>query len=351
MRVSPISFQRDRTGARSLLHSGTFSWSLRNDPFSQWRPDVLIVESIPYAHLYLMRKWVRKLEALKLLDVNEAWSVYRYGPRLLSTPSRTIIKTCLSSGLSWSNVVISVSHATETSLHQNYRHPLERIKVIPLGVDIDEIEAICRGVGGAKTYDFAFLGRLVTMKHPGDFIEALHLLSARFGWAGRAVVIGDGPLRASLSERIRRLNLSDKIHMVGFLPDKEKLSLLASSRIYVLCSEREGFSLSSLEAMACGMPVIAARPTSQEVAGPADFLSENLNGVYFDQRDVAQLAEVMRSLLLDEDRSKTMGENARRTAMSFDWKTVSGQLESIITTALDQRSADRAAGAVDWARS
>ena len=87
-------------------------------------------------------------------------------------------------------------------------------------------------------------------------LEAVALLRAR----GRAVtcrVIGDGPLRAGLAAQAERLGIGDAVEFRSDVHDRHDLySLVKSGRVFAFPSEREGFGIAVLEALACGLPVV-----------------------------------------------------------------------------------------------
>src|SRR5207247_8617161 len=85
----------------------------------------------------------------------------------------------------------------------------------------------------------------------------------------RLVILGDGPLRAKLEERVSRLNLSDRIVMKGFVNNVQ--DEMASSSVFAQISLQEGLPIALLDAMALGLPVIATA-----VAGIPDVLQDRL---------------------------------------------------------------------------
>ena len=76
-RLSPSSMQTRNAGSRSPLHSLAFSVGTARNPFANWRPDVVLVEAIPYVHLPILSRWIRDADYLRVLNVNEAWWNYR----------------------------------------------------------------------------------------------------------------------------------------------------------------------------------------------------------------------------------------------------------------------------------
>jgi glycosyltransferase involved in cell wall biosynthesis len=125
-----------------------------------------------------------------------------------------------------------------------------------------------------------FVGRLVGVKRPHDFVEALAQLSGR---PIEGLMVGDGPLRASVEEyaRARRAN----VRFAGFLNQTELPKAYAAADVLVLPSGRETWGLVANEAMACGLPVIAS-----DACGCAPDLVDPSTGITFRTGDAADLA-------------------------------------------------------------
>lgn len=134
--------------------------------------------------------------------------------------------------------------------------PRPRIEVIrnalpPEGDVLDRREA--RQALGLSAEDqwVGWIGRLTDEKGPDLFVDAIAGLPA----GPRAVVIGDGPLRASLEGRARQSGLSDRIHWAGSVP--AAFRFLAALDLLVLSSRTEGTPMVLLEAMRAGVPIVA----------------------------------------------------------------------------------------------
>ncbi|MCL5678486.1 MAG: glycosyltransferase family 4 protein [Candidatus Thermoplasmatota archaeon] len=331
----PDYFQRDISGRRSHPHSLLFSAIMSKNPMDDWKPDYLVVEAIPYLHLLTMRAWVRDINCVKILDVPEAWHNYNYFGGVLGKLSNSAIKRLLQIGLTSADVVTAISGVTANSLKQNFQVDAKKVSVVPCGVDLDRL--LNRETDGIPAlldyYDFVTVGRLVEIKRHRDFIDALSRLKFKYGWTGKAAIIGGGPLRQRLMVHALKAGVADRIDFLGFVSDEEKIRTVLSSKIFVLTSEREGFSIATLEAMALGLPVIVAVPKELEVFGTSEFVSDHKNGVYYPVGNIARLAEVMHQLLDLKDTRLEMGNNGKLTASKYDWKAVTNDFETCITNA------------------
>ena len=141
-------------------------------------------------------------------------------------------------------------------------------------------------------------------KNPLQLVEAIALLRAR-GIPAKALMIGDGPLRAAIEGRARERGIADDILISGFQQDVRPH--IAACDVMALCSFTEAFSLAALEAMAMGKPVVHS-----EVGGAAEMIRAGHNGALFPAGDTAAFAHALEALA-DRSSSRYMGMNARRT--------------------------------------
>lgn len=121
----------------------------------------------------------------------------------------------------------------------------------------------------------------------------------------RLVLLGDGPLRAELETQARTLGLADHVTFAGQVPDAR--ALLSAGDIALLSSISEGLSVSLLEAMAAGLPVVAT-----DVGGNPELVVNGETGLLTPKGDDAALSDALLSLLGNADRRATMGDAGRK---------------------------------------
>ena len=120
-----------------------------------------------------------------------------------------------------------------------------------------------------------------------------------------------------LAPLIHELGLDARVVLTGRVSEEDKLGLMQGATVYVTPSLYEGFGLSVLEAMACGIPVIAANRTSiPEVVGDAGLLVEPR---------VQQVAEAMRAVLTNEALRADLARRGLDRAQSFHWRRTAEQ--------------------------
>ncbi|MCP4749998.1 MAG: glycosyltransferase [Proteobacteria bacterium] len=147
------------------------------------------------------------------------------------------------------------------------------------------------------------VGRLVDVKRFDLLIDGLAALR-RNGSNIHMIIIGDGPLRSDLQERIDKERMNDHFFLAG---RKDNVNdYLSALDIFALTSDFEGISNTILEAMAVGLPVIASN-----VGGNPEIVSGGRTGLLFEAGDVDQFKEVANRLILDNALREKMGAAAR----------------------------------------
>ena len=119
----------------------------------------------------------------------------------------------------------------------------------------------------------------------------------------RLVMIGDGPDRGFLEVRVREEGLSDVVTFTGEQPDP--VAWLSAGDVFLLPSSQESFGLAALEAMACGMPVVASR-----VGGLPEVVIDGEHGYLCDPDRADEMADRVTALLADAERRQRFGDAA-----------------------------------------
>ena len=144
---------------------------------------------------------------------------------------------------------------------------------------------------------------------PVKQIEAVIDIFARIRHHVRArlVLVGEGPESSRAAQRVRDLKLEHDVVMIGEAQDV--VSLLSIGDLFLLPSLQESFGLAALEAMACGVPVVASR-----VGGLPELVEDGITGSLHDPRDVEAMAASAIAILQDEETHRRMAAAARRVA-------------------------------------
>jgi UDP-glucose:(heptosyl)LPS alpha-1,3-glucosyltransferase len=122
-----------------------------------------------------------------------------------------------------------------------------------------------------------------------------------------------------LREAIKNTRLDGRVRLVGLTADP--LPFYAAADCFVLPTRYDTFSLATLEAMACGLPVIVSR-----AAGVTEHLTDGLDSLLLqDPTDATSLAGYLDRLTNDKGLGITLGAKARKTAERFSWEKVADQ--------------------------
>lgn len=124
------------------------------------------------------------------------------------------------------------------------------------------------------------------------------------------VVCGRGLLKESLEAFARKKGLSDRVRFMGYRSDVAVFYAMAD--VFVFPSFREGLSVSVMEAMASGKPIICSR-----IRGNTDMVEDGVNGFLIDPNDPRGISEAI-ARLEDADKRAEMGRNNREKAEQFD---------------------------------
>lgn len=160
----------------------------------------------------------------------------------------------------------------------------------------------------------SYIGRHDPYKNLGTLVKAFKEVAQAVGPDVTLVIAGKVDPRYEIGqEAARELGLADRVAFTGYLNESERLALLRESSVFVFPSRHEGFGLPPLEAMAEGVPVVAARATSlPEVLGDAALL--------VDPDDSRAMGEAILSILRDDALAASLRERGRRQAEKFTWR-------------------------------
>jgi len=136
-------------------------------------------------------------------------------------------------------------------------------------------------------------------------------------------IVGKGELEEKLKEKIQKEKLQDRVVLLGHVKREELLKLYQNALIFLLPSHYEGLPTVLLEAMACGLPVVATK-----VSGCIDVINHGHNGFLAPIKSPEQLSKFLSILIEDKNLRIRMGENARKTIeKNYTWDKVTDRIE------------------------
>jgi len=246
-----------------------------------------------------------------------------YDPtKRLSPSNNAFLRSVVRRVLNSSGQIIAISQDIKNRAQQDL-HCKTNIEVIHYGLTPPEFERRSRQELGIPEDEVVLIsiGRLIRRKALHDVFLALSRLDkGRF----RLLVIGDGPEEAHLRDLARTLGLSSQVDFLGAVWGDRKFQYLAAADMFVLPSAHEGFGLVFLEAMHCGLPVIAGAS-----GGQTDFLRHGETGFLVPVGAVEVLAERILHLANDERLRRRMSEFNAQYVKRFHISGVAARYEAL----------------------
>jgi glycosyltransferase involved in cell wall biosynthesis len=202
---------------------------------------------------------------------------------------------------------------------ENFARQLGREMVeIPGGVDTDlfrpgapDLRAAL-GLEGAEVV--LFVGRFVPLKNVALLVDAFQRLVRRRP-AARLLLVGEGALEGQLRAQVRQLGLERQTVFTGAQPLAALPRYYASSDVFALPSSFDNSPNVLLEAMACGVPVVAT-----DVGGVHRYVEDGVNGLMVPTRDPDALAAALERVLAHgEQRDRLVANGRARVSAGFDW--------------------------------
>jgi glycosyltransferase involved in cell wall biosynthesis len=219
-------------------------------------------------------------------------------------------------------LVLATSHDERAELVAMGAPPC-RVQVVPCGVDLDLFHPGPEPGARTPPRRLVVVSRLVERKGIGNVIAALaaipdaELLVA--GGAPRVDGIAD-PEAVRLLELARATGVEERVEFLGAVERQRVPELLRSAAVVVCCPWYEPFGLVAIEAMACGVPVVATA-----TGGLAESIVDGVTGVLVPPRRPAAIAAAINGLLDDDVRRRLMATNAARRAYRYSWRQVAAE--------------------------
>jgi glycogen synthase len=231
--------------------------------------------------------------------------------------------------------IIATDRSLEPAVLAHLKVPRERVRVIPNGLDLEELDALATQADGRRVREAAGIA-------PGDHVllsvgrleenKGFHVLAAALAalrqhsgpvsdgtW--RWVLVGDGPYRPRLEALVREAGMGSHVRFAGRLEDPTLHAWYEAADLFVHPTLYEGSSLVTLEAMAHRRAVVATR-----AGGLPDKVRPGENGWLVDPGDPAALTAALSGALAQPDRRHGYGEAGRRIVEAeFAWPSIAAR--------------------------
>ncbi|GIV44453.1 MAG: hypothetical protein KatS3mg035_1576 [Bacteroidia bacterium] len=223
-------------------------------------------------------------------------------------------KTVIKYAIEQSDLVTSVSGYLKQATY-DFFHVQKDIEVIPNFVSLErfrpqpEIRNLYRKLIAPNNEKILIhISNFRKVKRVHDVLKIY--LEVKQHIPAKLIMVGDGPERTNLEKFVRENQLTN---CVIFMGKQEKVEdILAISDVFLMPSESESFGLAALEAMACGIPVVASN-----TGGLKEIIHHDFNGFMAEVGNIKQMSEYVLNIL-NEEKYSFYSINALKTAQNFD---------------------------------
>lgn len=211
------------------------------------------------------------------------------------------------------------------SLSQKVKHEGDRYNevsvLIPHGISDEFLQKSnqCKCQLDGQPIKLVTIGRLLKLKNIDIVIRALAEIDRDFIYD----IYGDGPEFNNLKELIFTLSLEDKINLKGRVKNAEISEVLGSYTMFIMVSFPETFGRVYIEAMACGVPIIASK-----YSGIADYVLDNTHGFLVDHENREQIKQSIIKLADPKTRAN-MSMSCHSLARRFSWNNIIENLHAV----------------------
>ncbi len=248
--------------------------------------------------------------------------VYKAFPETVRGRTKWMLISGLKPSMNRADIIVTDSEFSKSEILKYFPKYEKKIRVVPCGVDLEKfkpcdtperIPEVKSSLGINGEY-FLYLGTIEPRKNLERLISAYHILTQRIQDAPKLVLAGGkGWLYDSIFQRVSDLKLADKVLFTKYIPSEDMNPLMCGALAFVFPSIYEGFGMPPLEAMACGVPVLASNAASlPEVTGDC--------GVICDAYSEESIADGLYTLYNDTALRAELSIRGRKRAEGFSWE-------------------------------
>lgn len=172
-----------------------------------------------------------------------------------------------------------------------------------------------------EDFTFGFIGRLSPQKNLCTLLDAYAKAKKSLGRKSKLVVVGDGPEKDALIQKVVQLKMTNDVIFTGNVTENEKLEMLKNFSVFLMPSIYEGCPIALLEAMACSKPII-----SSDIPSIRAVVKNNVEAILIDPKNIEEIEKAM-LLLRDAPQLRVkLGENAKERTRLYDLEAVFGRI-------------------------
>jgi N-acetyl-alpha-D-glucosaminyl L-malate synthase BshA len=274
--------------------------------------------AIPHAISGILSKLILKDTNIKLLTTLHGTDITLVG---LEPAFNSLVKFSLEN----SDGVTAVSNYLKNNTLQHFKVDKD-IKVIYNFINTDQYKR----VNCSKIHNNIAPNGEKILIHTSNFRQVkrvqdtiLILAEVLKSMPAKLILIGDGPDRTECEKLSRELGISEHVKFLG--KQSILVDLLSCADVFLLPSQSESFGLSALEAMSCGVPVVASN-----IGGIPEVVVHGESGYVAEFGDINRMARYVKDLLTNEKKWQVFSDNSRKIAVEkFDSNLIIPQYEKL----------------------
>lgn len=304
--VSIFSFVKSRKwrfGKKEFIQNGvpTFTWTYLNRPKS---PYYLVKKARKFG-MILLEEYIQEFGKPDIVHLHcyeggefakaikekygIPYAVTEHSSRFLLGTIPSSLEAVAKSVFANATIRIAVSRFLKETLEQKYQLDFQ---YVPNIVDVSAF-TINSSVQKKESFTFVHVAGLNPNKNQTMLIQAFQAFSNKFPEC-HLKIVGDGPLRGELEKLVEQLNLTQQVHFAGHQSRDRLLAIYNESHAFILTSFKETFGVVLIEAMSCGLPIIATK-----CGGPESIISESYLGE-LSEIDVESISLAMEKVYLNK---------------------------------------------------
>jgi L-malate glycosyltransferase len=302
-------------------HSDPLRFTLALSKIFDHDLDIVDCTAFPYLPAFMCASYCLKRKVPLVMTWHEVWDRLWSEQGTIGFPGKVAEKA--GARLTRHNICVS----------SNVRSRLESIgqgngTVIPNWVHQGFIDDVAPS---ATKSDIIYFGRIIRHKNILRLLKLVSILKSRKGDI-KAVIVGEGPELPLVLKAISHLGLEKNVDIHPFFTMRESVySLVKSSKLFVLLSSLEGFSIASLESLACGTPVLTMR---SETNAATELITHGRDGYVCEDSDI-EIMDTIHKHLKDR-KKKDMAPHCIQKAKGYDFHLGVDKIESFYRHAVSK---------------
>lgn len=224
----------------------------------------------------------------------------------------------------FTNVIVTINQEDYQRARNFYLKMPGFVAQIPgVGVDLQRFckkeKTMSQDLVPESAFHIVTAAELNENKNQRVVIEAIHKLPYKDIYYS---ICGKGLERESLLDLIHRYRLQDRVKLLGYRKDMDEI--LQTADCFAFPSYREGLGIAAIEALACEVPLIAAKNR-----GTKEYVKENVNGIFCDAKDADSFAKAIERLYTEPVYRKQLADGCRQSALAFSSKETIEKMKQV----------------------